>query len=184
MQESIERLVNVERFNMASLCAAAWPLVEAHPRTRAQQRVLKDMLGDHYENLCSVILRNVFLIELVKEPKIESTKVRVRWYKQLAGDSRECSFGECLGIAAQLLTELSAWLEDARHKELVKLIFEESILPYETSLDYRERPAPHDAVTRIHRLGNLTWVYDDLILRTLKLRKFLRAPETSPTSAP
>lgn len=180
MQETIERLVNVERFNMASLCDAAWPLVEAHPQTQAQQQVLKAKLGDHYEDLCSVILRNVFLIELVKVPKIESTKVRVRWYEQLDGDSRECSFDECLAIAAQLLTELNTWLQDARHEQLIRLIFEERILSYEAPLDYRERPGRDDAVTRIHRLGNLSWFYDDLMLRTVKLRKFLRAADTSP----
>lgn len=165
---------------MELLCEAAWPLIEAHPDTRVPQRVLKDKLGDQYRELCRVILRNVFLIELVKVPKIESTKVRVRWYEQLGGDSRECSFDECLAIAAQLLTELNAWLQDARHEELIKLIFEQSILPYEAPLDYRARPAPDDAVTHIHRPGNLTWVYDDLMLRTLKLRKFLRAADTSP----
>jgi hypothetical protein len=180
VQETIERLVNVERFNMASLCDAAWPLIEAHPDTRAQQQVLKDKLGDNYRDLCSLILRNVFLIELVKVPKIESTKVRIRWYEQLGGDSRECSFEECLAIAAQLLTELRNWLQDASHEELIKLFFAESILPYEAPLDYRERPQREDAAGRIHRLGNLDWVYDDLMLRTLKLRKFLRAAETSP----
>lgn len=180
MQETIERLVNVERFNMASLCEGVWPLIEAHPDTRTQQQVLRDKLGDHFRDLCSLLLRNIFLIELVKIPKIESTKVRFRWYEQLAGDSRQCSFDECLGMAAQLLTELPDWLQDARREELIRLFFDESILPYEAPLDYRERPAHDDAVTRIHRLGNLTWVYDELMLRTLKLRKFLRSSETSP----
>ena len=180
MQERIETLVNVDRFNMGALCAAAWPLIEADPQTRVQQPALKDKLGDHYEGLCNVILRNVFLIELVKVPKIESTKVRVRWFEQLNGDSRRCSFDECLAIAAQLLTDLNAWLQEPRHEELIKLFFEESILPYEAPLDYREHPAREDAVTRIHRLGNLSWFYDELMLRTLKLRKFLRAAETSP----
>lgn len=154
--------------------------MEEHAQTRAQLRALMNRMGDHYKDLRSMILRNVFLIELVKVPKIESTKVRVRWYEQLADDSRQCSFDECLGIASQLLTELSTWLEDAQHKELIELIFEESILPYEAPIDYRERPAHDDAVTRMHRLGNLYWVYDELMLRTLKLRKFLRAAETSP----
>ena len=177
MQEVIERLVNVERFDMGALCEAAWPLVEAHPQTRAQQQVLKDKLGDHYKGLCSVILRNVFLIELVKVPTIESTKVRVRWHEQLAGDSRECSFDECLAIAAQLLTDLNTWLQDARHEELIRLVFDESILAYDAPLDYRERPVPADAVTRIHRMGNISWFYDDLMLRTVELENCSYAPQ-------
>ena len=34
----------------------------------------------------------VFLIELVKVPKIETTKFRMRWFGQLEGDPRYCSF--------------------------------------------------------------------------------------------
>lgn len=167
---------------MGALCDATWPLIETHPQTRIHQASLKSQLGGHFRALSNAILRHVFLIELVKVPKIESTKFRVRWYQQLEGDPRECSFDECLSIAAQLLAELPDWLQDSSHADLLKLFFEESILPYEAPLDYRQRPARDDNTTRIHRLGNLAWAYDDLMLRTLKLRKFLRDPTTSPDS--
>lgn len=180
MKSTIERLINVNRFSMNSLCKAVWPLVEAHPDTQTQQQFLKDRLGKHFKDLCGAVLRSVFLIELVKVPKIESTKFRVRWDRQLDEDSRYCAFDECLATAAQLLTELQTWLQNDRHEELIKLFFDERILPYESPLDYRDRPAIEDGVTRIHRLGNLTWTYDDLMLRTLKLRGSLRSPSTSP----
>ena len=36
---------------------------------------------------------------------------------------------------------------------------------------------------RIHRLGNLTWWYDELMLRTLRLRRFLMNSASSPDPA-
>ncbi|QNI30858.1 hypothetical protein H7849_17275 [Alloacidobacterium dinghuense] len=180
MQQIIERLIDVERFNMGQLSRAAWPLVERHELTRVHLDALKEGLGEHYEELRDIILRHAFLIELVKVPKIESTKFRVRWYEQLAGDQRECSFDECLAIAAELLTELGPWLETENHRELFSLSCDEKLFAYEAPLDYREVPAKDDHSTRIHRLGNLGWIYDELMLRTLKLRRFLCEPETSP----
>jgi len=173
-------MVDVERFSMPALCGEVWPLIEAHPATQPHIDPLKAVLGDHFRSLCYVILRHVFLIELVKIPKIETTKFRVRWFEQLVGDQRECSFEECLEIAAQLVADLEAWLADPRHRELFILLYDEGILPYEAPLDYRERPAIDDDETKIHRLGNVSWTYDDLMLRTVRLRKFLRDPATSP----
>jgi hypothetical protein len=137
-------------------------------------------MGTNYRNLSYAILRHVFLIELVKLPKVETTKFRVRWFPQLTDGLRNCSFDECLAIAAGLLTELMTWYAVPEHEVLLKLFFKYGRLSYEVPLDYRERPAPEDNATRIHRLGNLFWVYDDLVLRTLKLRDFLLKPTTSP----
>jgi hypothetical protein len=180
MKETIERLVDVERFNMGALYEAAWPLIQAHPSTRIHIDALQARIGPNFRNLCYAILRHAFLIELVKIPKIETTKVRVRWFEQLTDDQRYCSFDECLAIAAGLLTELMEWSAVAAHDELLKLFFEYGSLSYEVPLDYRERPVRDDDATRIHRLGNLFWVFDGLILRTLKLRRFLVEPATSP----
>jgi len=180
MQEAIERSVAVERFQMGALYEAVWPLIEAHLLTPSYAGFLRERLDPHFRSLCYAILRHVFLIELVKVPKIESTKVRVRWFDGLANDQRYCPFDECLATAAELLTDFSAWLEDGTHEELLRLFFEYGILSYEVPLDYRERPDRHDDETRIHRLGNLFWVYDELVLRTLKLRRFLLDPMTSP----
>ena len=81
------------------------------------------------------------LVELVKVPIIDTTKVRIRWFPQLEGDPRRCDFSESLDIARELLDEhLNGWL-DPRNRELLQLFFPYSILPYEVPLDYQECPA-------------------------------------------
>ena len=96
----------------------------------------------------------------------------MRWCEQLNGDPRFCSFEECLAIALDLLGLLPAWLTDQSHAEVLQLGFECSLLPYEAPIDYSVRMTEKG---RIHEPGNVVWYYDELILRTLKLRKYLTA---------
>ncbi len=174
MEEIVETNVN---FNMRELADAVWPLIEALPDVSEVVPVLRDLLGTNYRKLSYCILRNAFLIELVKVPKIETTKFRVRWFDQLNGDPRYCSFDECVNIATNLLTTLPAWLQTSVHFECMKLSFSSGMIPYEAPLDYSHR---FTAQGRLHQQGNLIWFYDELILRTLKLRKFLTDSSTSP----
>lgn len=165
---------------MSRLCDTAWKLVEADGLMSECIPALKQKLGENYGDLCCAILRHVFLIELVKIPKIESTKFRVRWCEQLQGDQRKCPFSECVEIAAQLLADLDSWLNTPANMELLRLFFRNRLFAYEMPLDYRDVPGRGDDATRIHRFGNLEWVYDETMARTLKLRQFLRDPQTSP----
>lgn len=180
MQNTIEAIVEAERFSMPTLIRKIWPLVEGHPEIAKLALPLRSRLGDNYSILAAAILRHVFLIELVKVPAIETTKFRVRWFQQLDGDPRRCEFPECLSIARDLLATLSnGWLDNEENNELLQLCFNHSILPYEVPLDYKERPVG-DAATRIHRSGNLAWISTPTVLRTLKLRKYLTDHSTSP----
>ena len=130
------------------------------------------------------ILRHVFLIELVKLPAIETTKVRVRWFPQLDGDQRWCSFEECLSICSDLIATIAeGWMDNPQHAELLSLLFKHPLLPYEAPLDYQVRPDRTELTTRIHRRGNLVWTFSDTMLRTLKLRQYLTDPTTSPDAA-
>lgn len=180
MQSTIEAIVEAERFSMSALTKKVWPLVEAHRGIAKLVSQLRRRLGDNYGILAAAILRHVFLIELVKVPAIETTKFRVRWFQQLNGDPRRCDFPECLDIARDLLADLSnGWLDIQENNELLQLCFKHSILPYEVPLDYKERPV-RDVATRIHRRDNLVWTSTPTVLRTLKLRKYLTDPSTSP----
>lgn len=123
--------------------------------------------------LVGSIIRHVFLIELVKVPKIETTKVRARWYDQLNGDPRHCSYEECLAIARDLVDELAnGWLENAEQLQELDLFYEHPVLSYEVPIDY----AAVDT-ERIHRQGNLIWAADPLTVRTLRLRSYLTDAE-------
>jgi hypothetical protein len=134
-----------------------------------------------YKQLACGILRHAFLIELVKIPGIETTKFRTRWYSQLSGDPRECSFEECLEIAQDLVfTLINSWLNNSENFEVLTLFLEHGILPYELPIDYIERPVINDIITRIHRRDNIAWIVDENVIRTLKLRQYLTNPQTSP----
>ena len=107
MQNQIEQIVETNaRFNMSRLSGVLWPYVETLPALSTAIPTLRTRLGTHYVNLSHSIIRNTFLIELVKVPKIETTKFRVRWCEQLENDPRYCSFEECQEIAIDLLTSL------------------------------------------------------------------------------
>lgn len=178
MQNTIEQIVEIDaNFSMSQLSDAAWPLMEDLPAIAAVTEQLKAFLGNDYRKLIYSILRNTFLIELVKVPKIETTKFRVRWFNQLNDDPRYCSFAECLLIAQDLLSTLPAWLANPSHAECMVLSFSNGMVPYESPLDYANRFTKQN---RLHQRGNLIWLYDDLVLRTLKLRKYLTDEATSP----
>jgi len=182
LKTAIEESVNTDNdFNMDVLVGKAWPIIEACPRLSDILAGLRDVLGNKsYKKLSQTILRNVFLIELVKIPKIETTKFRHRWYEQLNDDPRKCSFEECLEITLDLLGQLPEWLTNSSHAETLALSFEYSLLPYEAPIDYTCRLANNG---KIHTQGNLVWYYDQLILRTLKLRKYLIGSEQSPDAS-
>ena len=181
LQDRIETVVAAARFNMALLKQRVWPLVEAHRQIAPVMPALRERLNDHYyDHLAKAILRHVFLIELAKTPKIETTKFRTRWFEGLDGDPRHCDFAGCVDIAADLLARLADdWLDVNEHNELLRLCIDHSLLPYEVPLDYQNLPA-NAAGGRIHQRGNLVWTSTPTMLRTLKLRKYLTNPATSP----
>ena len=182
MTEVLDSLINAERFSMSALFSEAWPLIEADAAIATSLTSIRRALSPaHYRKLQYAILRQVFLIELVKQPRIETTKFRARWCNELAEDPRGCSYEECLQIAHSLLIELSTtWLTDASHRETLTLFFDYGLLPYEVPIDYKTVPSPLDTTTRLHCLDNLSWTFDRTMARTLKLRQFLTDPGTSP----
>ena len=179
IKDQFEQLVErVDNFNMASLAKEVWPAIETISSIGDAVSKLRYQLGaDDYRKLSYSVLRNAFLIELVKVPKIETTKFRVRWVDQLDGDPRYCSYEECLEVAVELLSTLPGWLEDPSHTETLRLSFSNGIIPYEAPMDYARRFTQQ---RRLHQLGNLTWLHDEPILRTLKLRKHVIDKATSP----
>jgi hypothetical protein len=181
MKKTIEKVVESERFSMNALCTELTPLLEGEPSIAPHITAARNRLGTDFRKVLAGIIRHVFLIELVKVPKIETTKFRTRWFNELQDDPRWCSFDECLAIAGDLMGGLrDGWLDTKQNKNVLDLCLAHSLLPYEIPLDYESRPAPEDASVRIHRRGNLVWTCTDHMLRTLRLRKFLTDAKTSP----
>jgi hypothetical protein len=180
MQGTFEKMVDSDRFSMPALAAAVTPEMQAMASYRTALKGLEARLGARSVDLIRGVLRHVFLIELVKKPKIESTKFRVRWFSELDGDPRHCSFKECQEIACKLLDDLErGWLSDPTHDELLRLSIDCSVLPYELPLDYLERPKAGKG-RRIHRAGNLCWTSTPEMLEAMRIRKFLTDTSTSP----
>lgn len=171
MKKTIEKILARDRFNMNDLYHVLIPLLLKEKKIKAHIIKLETIFGeDEKKILIKSIVRHVFLIELVKLPKIESTKARARWCKQLNGDPRSCSFVECLAIMRQLLMQITdGWLDIPKHRKELSLFFSHPILPYEIPLDYKAA----SPTERIHTANNLTWVYDSGIEKALKLRAYL-----------
>ena len=130
---------------------------------------LKNKLQKKYPKFVHCLIRSVFLIELVKTPKIETTKVRVRWFPGLKDDPRFCTFEECLEIYKKLMLKSRDWLNDENNLELLKNLFETSVLPYEIPIDYEKVPESGS----IHTLDNINWISDFNYMRDIRVRYFL-----------
>ncbi len=83
IRELIEQVVAAENFSMPQLADAVWPLVEEERRVAGEIHVLRGMLQDNYRKLSYSVLRNAFLIELVKLPKVETTKFKYARFTSL-----------------------------------------------------------------------------------------------------
>jgi hypothetical protein len=178
IKNTIEVFVNIEGdFNMSQLAASVWTKIEVLPSVSGAAVTLKSVLPTHYKKLTHAILRSAFLIELVKVPKIETTKFRVRWCEQLDNDPRWCSFDECLLIATDLFKALLDRLQEETFREALNLSFSCGLIPYETPIDYQCR---YTQSGRIHERGNIVWYCDEITIRTLKLRHYLMDSTLSP----
>jgi hypothetical protein len=170
MKDTLEKMVDVERFSMPQLANALAPLFAKDEEVAEALAELQGALGGkHYDQFLRTIVRNVFLIELVKVPAIETTKFRVRWYEQLNNDPRFCSYEDCLKIARLIIREAAdTWIKNKELLAVLHLFFDHSQLPYEAPIDYISRD-----MESIHRVGNVALTKDPIILPTLKLRAYL-----------
>lgn len=124
------------------------------------------------------LLRSVFFIELVKVPKIDSTKFAVRWSAALEteADLRFASYEECLSLFGTLTERLYVALGEDANVELLRFFNGHRLLPYEIPLDYRAR----NLSGRMHVADNLFWAWDDLAREVIGLRAFLLDPKRNP----
>lgn len=117
------------------------------------------------------VIRFAFLIELVKTPKIETTKFEVHWADRLkaSDDPRFATYDECYDIFEKVLSTLAEALEIQENRELVQLFRKHHLLPYEVPLDYIVRLKDEP----IHRAENVDWFWGDIPTKAVRLRDFL-----------
>ena len=145
-------------------------------------------------NIMRGIIRHAFLVEPVKLPKVETTKIRVRWYEdtdpELVGlrydpsDPRYCTFDDCLTIFRHLLQVFTErQLEDPGHREMVQTCQDYNCVSYELPIDYAERTVHFQGRQRIHCPGNVIWIDDAQFLAGLRFRRDLLNPRSNTEAA-
>lgn len=136
--------------------------------------ILGPAVGD---SLFYGIVRFAFLIELVKQPKIETTKFEVHWAARIPRvDPRRATFQQCFEMFEDLMRTAVDSVQDETRADLVRLFAEYSLLPYEIPLDYADRSlgAP------IHHRGNTVLMWNDTQRRVVRLRSFLLEGDRNP----
>lgn len=177
IKATLESETAKKRFNMNSVFRSvvdSGSVLEPLSRYPGIQAALGERTASH---VLKGVLRATFLIELVKLPKVETTKFEVRWTQRLdRTDPRHADFDECLLILDRLMTDLEEATHSEDNRELLKLFQARNLLPYEIPLDYLERRLEG----RFHCSDNMSWAFDDLPRRVLKLRSFLLDPDLNP----
>ena len=169
----LESMTNASRFSINDCIGLREALGE---EARDQIDLLSDKIGDRYfKYFYDAIVRNAFLIELVNRD-ITSTKVQVRWTKELEEDPRFASYPECCSIAEKIIGQIAV-LKDSDIAELCKYRDYNSI-PYELPIDYTERYARH-----LHSADNTNLVFGKAAKSAVGLRELLANPTLNPDAA-
>jgi len=170
IKQVFDEQVAADRFSMPTVCKRLETMLGGRPSLR-YLAAFREILGLAVGNsLFCGIVRFAFLIELVKQPKIETTKFEVHWATRIPRvDPRHATFQQCLEMFENLMQTAVDAIRDGTRAELVRLFTEHSLLPYEIPLDYGDRKlgAP------IHHRANTVLMWDDLPRRVVKLRAFL-----------
>lgn len=171
LQAVFDLEVAKDRFSVPGVYKATFDRISLDLDAAEQYIKVRKILGEQVaKHVLQGIIRATFLIELVKKPKIESTKFEVRWAERLGRDDpRYATYSECLTIFDQLIADLSQTIDDPVRCELLRMFNDRNLVPYEIPLDYQERVING----KIHVANNIAWFFDDLALKVVKFRAFL-----------
>lgn len=157
MKNEIDKAVEAETFRGKALFKDLVPLFGESKALLDAYRAVTDAWGKRTadETLLGIV-RWSFLIELVKKPKIETTKFETRWAKRLGHDDpRYATFDECLDMCIVLANEAAASGANGERRTLVEAFIHHNLVPYELPLDYRRRVAG----ARLHTPDNVEWLW-------------------------
>lgn len=169
MRELFDESVNKERFHISPVTEGVFG--------ESEYSTYKTQLEAHFtakqtKKILQAILRFSFYIELVKQPKIETTKFEVRWAASLDNDPRQCSYESCVLIFEKLLNDLIAQLENEENRSLLEIIVNHSLLAYELNIGYINRISE----ASIHTLENISFFWGNEIKQVYSLRQYLLNP--------
>jgi len=171
LKEALEEAVAKERFDMHALSLKALSALGGSSASKKYFNI-ETHLGQRVSNyVLDSLLRASFLIEIVKTPKIETTKMEVHWANRLAnGDPRYARFEDCLQIFEEGIAAVEDLLDNAERCGLLRLLTTRHYLPYELPFDYHRR----EITKPIHHPSNMLWLWDhEGVKRAIKLRAYL-----------
>ncbi len=162
----LDKSVDKDRFSMSEVIES---LLDQEKDIANLYKDLQRLAGKRYsKSILNSMIRFSFFIELVKRPKIESTKYEVRWGERMdPDDPRYSSFEDCYEIFLKLAESLNNG--EAKDKiEVLKDFSDFSQVSYELPIDYLER-----VQVRIHSPENVDWIFGEVPEKVVILRKLL-----------
>lgn len=169
MKKILEDSVNNERFSITPVFTAVF---SEGPYNRIFAELLTHFNPKVSKHILQSILRFSFLIEPVKQPKIESTKFSTRWSDSLNYDPRQCSYELCHEIFDSLIHRLLENVSIPENSNLLSTISNHTLISYEINIDYINRIL-HKS---IHTLDNIDFFWGDKIRQVYSLRMYLLNP--------
>jgi hypothetical protein len=174
MKAKMDAAVGADRFSLPRIHDAVVADLKQLPVEAGLSEIAGQLTSKQLTALRRALIRWSFFIELVKKPKIETTKYEVRWAARLGvGDPRYLGYHECVAFyeaaVVQLVADIAA---DLTRLETLKAFLDYPLNAYEIPLDYDER----HPVNGIHQPDNVTWVWSQDAWETVGLRKHLWQP--------
>lgn len=173
----IDAAIASDRFGMNTL----FELLISDPEFLGlgDRKPLEKLFGQLYtKKLLIGILRFSFLIEIVKTPKIETTKFESRWGERLPKDDpRQANYEECVEIYRYSVAQLVAHItKNPEFVDVINSFLKKTQVAYEIPLDYKDRTTNE----KIHKVENIEWYFGDSVKKVAKLRDLLLNPTTNP----
>jgi hypothetical protein len=176
MKSIFDTAIEAETFRGKALLKELLPVLAKQPKLHAAYQSLtatwpKKTTGA--ETFLGIV-RWSFLIELVKTPKIETTKFEVRWADRLGKDDpRFATYEECLEMCIVLAEEVARSAKDPERRTLLEAFDHHNLVPYELPVDYRKR----ERTGRLHVASNVEWLWGGVPRKTVLLRDYLLSDE-------
>jgi len=175
MQAKFDKAVLADRFSLPQLQQGLEDDLTDLDSWYTLEGLLDELSARERTALVRSLLRWAFLIELVKKPKIETTKYEVRWADRLGdADPRYLSFDLCVVLFETAIRTLCSDIEAVSDRlTTLKNFLTYPLNAYEVPFDYVVRRSSPG----IHRADNIAWFWSEEIRRTVGLRRGLWNPE-------
>lgn len=185
IKETLESAISQARFLGPALYRVLLPELLDDNRTCSLVADTRNLLGQQLaDHVILCVVRSAFLIEPVKHPAIETTKMEVRWVDERAvpveaqklplNDPRHASFETCLDIFLNVMDGLRLTATQVSAERLMLERFKRyGKVSYEIPLDYRERRLE----SAMHTPDNVVWIWHDPnVATTIALREAIEEP--------